>query len=119
MPQPSDLGSGTESLGAPENVLQATETIESDTATGVRQFPVLNLGHILRGKLNAYAGRRQTKDGIDISFLVNNYPQEIRGLVTQHPNLFPYEHRALYLAGLAQDAPQNVVRRHKFVLGVA
>lgn len=120
MSQKSNFESGTESLGAPPNVAQATETIVQVLPGGVRrQFPVLNLAHTLRSKLNAYTGRASIKDGQDIAFLISKYPQEIRTLVTQHPNLFPYEHRTRYIDALARDAPPPVLRRNKHALNVA
>lgn len=106
------------SLGAPDDLLDRTETITVQTPMGERQYVVLDVLRHFESKLGAFFSRNGRSDYLDLVFICNKYASEIAGFRSQ----LSLPHRQHFIESFASInqgyAAASRVKRMKSLLGV-
>jgi hypothetical protein len=97
----------TASLGAPGNTLAASEDIEGETERGPRRYRVLNIEHLLKAKMAAFAARGgpESNDFGDIMWLLTGSYADQVGEVSAS---VPVEQRRAFFAAVERLVERGV-----------
>jgi hypothetical protein len=103
-------------LGAPDDPRLASELVTVNIDGGEKQYPLLNITHIMASKLGAQFARGTKNYMDDILFLIQKFPEEVFAIRTQ---LNP-EHRQAFIDALVRVATSpGIIKKAKLSLGIA